>query len=518
MKIATRNIIRDIDKKSIEKYGIPGLVLMENAGRATADVIIAEYPYTQAAAVFAGGGNNAGDGFVIARQLISEGVQVTTYVAADPRKYKGDALTNYRALKKSGGEIVELKGNLRKYRTADIIVDALLGTGLEREVSGFYKKVIGFINSQPAPVISVDMPSGLDADTGQSLGAAVEADITVTYALPKVGTCVYPGVDYAGDVFLANITTPEVLEENIPLELLSPYDVVDIIPPRHEDTNKGTYGHLLILAGSPGKSGAATLASEGALRVGTGLVTVGVPSSLNPIMEQKTTEVMTEPLPETDLKTFGKLSVQRALELASEKRISALALGPGMSTTEEAGEFLFEIIKRTDKPMVIDADALTLISHYPEILKKAKVPIILTPHPGEMSRLTGLSIREIQGDRVGTALEFTRRYGVYLILKGARSVISTPGGQVSINTTGNPGMASGGTGDVLTGVVGGLLAQRLEPADACRLGAFVHGFAGDLVAEEIGEAGLTAGDLADALPEALSAIPESEEEPVIRIR
>ncbi len=518
MKIATRDIIREIDRKSIEKYGIPGLVLMENAGRATADVIIAEYPYTQAAAVFAGGGNNAGDGFVIARQLISEGVEVVTYVASDPKKYKGDALTNYRALKKSGGEIVELGGSLRKYRTADIIVDALFGTGLERKVTGFYKKVIEFINSQSAPVISVDLPSGLDADTGHPLGAAVEADITVTYALPKIGTSVYPGVDYAGDVFLANITTPEVLEEDISLELLTAYDVVDIIPPRHEDTNKGTYGHLLILAGSPGKSGAATLASEGALRVGTGLVTVGVPFSLNPIMEQKTTEVMTEPLPETDLKTFGKLSVQRALELASEKRISALALGPGMSTSDEAGEFLFQIIRRTDKPMVIDADGLTLISHEPEILKKAKAPIILTPHPGEMSRLTGLSISDIQGDRVKTALEFTRRYGVHLILKGARSVISTPEGEISINTTGNPGMASGGTGDVLTGVVGGLLAQRLEPAEACKLGTFVHGLSGDLVADEIGDAGLTAGDLADTLPEALSAIPEIEEEPVIRIR
>lgn len=518
MKIATRGIIRDIDKKSIEKYGIPGLVLMENAGRATADVIIAEYPYTQAAAVFAGGGNNAGDGFVIARQLISEGIEVVTYLASDPRKYKGDALTNYRALKKLGGEIVDLGGSLRKYRTADIIIDALLGTGIEREVTGFYKKVIEFINSQSAPVISVDLPSGLDADTGHPLGTAVEADITVTYALPKIGTSVYPGVDYAGDVFLANITTPEVLEKEIAYELLTAYDVVDLIPPRQEDSNKGTYGHLLILAGSPGKSGAAILASEGALRIGTGLVTVGVPSSLNPIMEQKTTEAMTEPLPETDLKTFGKLSVKRALELASEKRITALALGPGMSTTEEAGEFLFEIIKKTDKPMVIDADGLTLISHDPGILKKAKAPIILTPHPGEMSRLTDLSISEIQGDRVGTALEFTGRYGVYLILKGARTVICTPDGWISINTTGNPGMASGGTGDVLTGVVGGLLAQRLEPADACRLGAFVHGLAGDLVAEQIGEAGLTAGDLADTLPEALKEIPASEEEPVILIR
>ena len=516
MKIATRSIIREIDKKSIEKYGIPGLVLMENAGRATADVILAEYPYTQEAAVFAGGGNNGGDGFVVARQLISEGIQVITYVAADPRKYTGDALTNYRTLKTLGGEIVELGGSLRRYKAADIIVDALLGTGLEREVTGFYKKVIGFINSQSAPVISVDLPSGLDADTGHPLGASVEADITVTYALPKIGTSVYPGVDYAGDVYLANITTPDALEENIPYELLTAYDVLDFLPPRKADTHKGTYGHLLILAGSPGKSGAGALASLGALRVGTGLVTVGVPSGLNPVMEQKTTEVMTEPLPETDLGTFGSLSVKRALEIAADRK-TALAIGPGISTADDAAEFLFEIVKSADIPIVLDADALTLIGQNPSVLKKAKVPLILTPHPGEMARLSGLTTAQVQSDRIDVASEFSKHYGVYLILKGARSVISTPAGEISVNTTGNPGMASGGTGDVLTGVVGGLLAQGLQPADACKLGAFAHGAAGDLVADEIGEAGLTAGDLADTLPEALSAIPEIEE-PVIRIR
>lgn len=517
MKIATREIVREIDRKSIGKYGIPGIVLMENAGRATADVILSEYPYTQEAAVFAGGGNNAGDGFVIARQLISEGIDVVTYVASDPKKYKGDALTNFKALKKLGGEIVELGGSLRKFRTADIIIDALLGTGLERPVEGFYKKTIEFINNQPAPVIAVDLPSGLDSDTGHPLGAAVEADITVTYALPKIGTCVFPGADYAGDVFLVNITSPVELEENIPYELLTAYDVSDMLPERQEDTNKGTYGHLLILAGSPGKSGAATLASEGALRVGTGLVTACVPSSLNPVMEQKTTEVMTEPMPETDLGTFGKHSVQLALEMASEKRISALAVGPGMSTTDEAGEFLYEIIRRADRPIVLDADALTLISKNPDILKKAKAPLILTPHPGEMSRLTGLSIPEIQADRITAALEFSKRYGVYLILKGARSVIATPDGRASINTTGNPGMASGGTGDVLTGVVGGFLAQRLSPEDAAKLGAFVHGAAGDVIANEIGEAGLTAGDLAEALPEAISILPDIED-PIISVR
>jgi NAD(P)H-hydrate epimerase len=503
MKIATRGIIREIDRKSIQKYGIPGIVLMENAGRATADVILREYPYTEAAAVFAGGGNNAGDGFVIARQLISEGIDVTTYLASNPKKYEGDALTNYKALKNIGGAVVELGGSLRKYRTADIIIDALFG--------------IEFINAQSAPVIAVDLPSGLDADTGRPLGAAVAADVTVTYALPKIGTSIYPGVDYAGDIYLADITSPKILEDDIPYELLTADDVFDILLPRQADTHKGTYGHVFILSGSPGKSGAATLASTGALRVGTGLVTAGVPSSLNPVMEQKTTEAMTEPLPETDLGTFGAVSVMRAFEIISDK-ITAISIGPGISTTAEAGEFLFEIIKRSHVPMVIDADALTLIAHDPGILKKAAVPLVLTPHPGEMARLCGLTTSEVQEDRIGVSMDFSKRYGIYLVLKGARSVISTPDGEIYINTTGNPGMATGGTGDVLTGVIGGLLAQRLEPVDACLLGAFVHGAAGDLIAQEYGEAGLTAGDLAEALPQALSEIPEMEDTPVIRIR
>jgi hydroxyethylthiazole kinase-like uncharacterized protein yjeF len=517
MKIGTREIVREIDRKTIEELGVPSLVLMENAGRASADVLIDEFPFAEKVAVFAGGGNNGGDGFVVARHLMCQGIDVTTYLLSGQKKYSGDALTNLKALKGIGGEIVELGGSLRKYKQADVIVDALFGTGLDREVKGFYAKVIDYINTQDAPCLAIDLPSGIDANKGFPLGRAVKAEVTVTFALPKIGISIYPGLDYAGKIYVADITTPPFLESDIPYELLTHENVGALLKPRQANTHKGTYGHVLILAGSPGKSGAATLASEGALRVGTGLVTVAVPESLNPIMEVKTTEAMTEPVPENSLKTFGKLSVQRVREIMVNK-ITALAIGPGISTTEETREFLYEMIKTSDIPMVIDADGLTLIGEDPNILKKAKAPIVLTPHPGEMSRLTGTGIEEIQSDRVGVSLEFTKRYNVHLVLKGARSIVSTPEGKAYVNTTGNAGMASGGMGDVLTGIIGGFLAQRMSAEDAARLGVFVHGLAGDMASKERGEAGIIAGDLADHLPTILREIPYTDEEPAIRIR
>lgn len=509
-------MVREIDKLTTGKYGIPGLVLMENAGRATADVLLDNFAYAMKVAVFAGGGNNGGDGFVIARHLISEGLDVDTYTVSDPKKYRGDALTNYKALKNIGGNIIELNNSLRKYKQADVIVDALFGTGLDREVTGFYKKLIEFINSQGVPTIAVDIPSGLDSNSGHPLGTAVLADITVTFVLPKLGISIYPGVEYAGEIYVADIKTPKFLEDEIPYELLTSESVDGILAPRYEDTHKGTYGHLFILAGSPGKSGAAALSALGAQRSGTGLVTVGVPKSLNPIMEQKTTEAMTEPLPETDLETFGLVSIDRAIEISNEKK-TAIAIGPGISTSNETREFLYEIIRNSELPMVIDADALTLIGDNPDVLNEAKAPVILTPHPGEMSRLAGISTEEVQADRIGVTLNFSSRYHVYLVLKGARTIISTPEGELFINTTGNAGMASGGMGDVLTGIIGGFLAQRIDPADSCKLGVFAHGLAGDLVAEQSGEAGMIASDVANTLPNAIREIPKMDDHVITRI-
>lgn len=506
MKLATREIIREIDRISIEEHGIPGLILMENAGRAAADAVLTEFPEAKTVAIFAGGGNNGGDGFVIARHLISAGLGVTTYLVSNPDKYTGDALINLEALRKIGGELVELKdGGFSEYKGADVVIDALFGTGLDREVQGLYGNVIEFINSQPVPCVAVDLPSGLDANTGFPLGVAVKADVTVTFILPKIGLAVYPGMEYAGKVYVADITTPKFLEKDIPFEIVTYETARRILKPRHQDTHKGTYGHLFVIAGSAGKTGAAALAATGALRAGTGLVTVGVPKSVNPVMEQKLTEAMTEPLPETELGIFGKESVETALKIISDRK-TALAIGPGISTTPDTAEFLYEILKNSSIPVVADADGITLIANNLEILKEVRIPIVLTPHPGEMSRLIGKSTKDVQDDRIGVARDFSAMYNVYVLLKGARTVISTPDGRIFINPTGNPGMASGGMGDVLTGIIGGFLAQGYNPDDACVLGAFAHGLAGNLAAERKGEIGITAGDVADAVPEALREI------------
>ncbi len=365
--------------------------------------------------------------------------------------------------------------------------------------------MIDFINSQGVPTVSVDLPSGLDANTGQPLGTSVLADITVTFVLPKLGISIYPGVEYAGEIYVADIATPKSLEDDIPYELLLSESVDHILEPRYQDTHKGTYGHLFIVAGSPGKSGAATLSALGAQRTGTGLVTVGIPESLNPIMEQKTTEAMTEPLPETALQTFGEESVERVLEIIKDRK-TAVAIGPGISTTNETRQFLYEIIRSSEVPILVDADGLTLIGDNPKILNEAKAPVVLTPHPGEMARLAQISTDDVQADRIAVSLDFSSTYNVYLVLKGARSIISTPSGEIFINSTGNAGMASGGMGDVLTGIIGGLLAQRLDPADACKLGVFIHGLSGDIIAEEIGEVGIIASDVANTLPKAFKKL------------
>ncbi len=505
MKLATRETVREIDRISIEEYRIPGLILMENAGRAVARVAIQEFPQAKRVATFAGGGNNGGDGFVISRHLISEGLDVTTYLTSDSQNYKSDALTNLEALHKIGGKLIDIRNGFSEYQGADLIIDALFGTGLDRNVEGLYRDVIHFINSQSVPRIAVDIPSGLDANTGFPLGVSVKADITVTFAVPKIGLAIYPGVDYAGKVYVADITTPKLLEKDITSELIT-YDTVRrILKPRSQDTHKGTYGHLFILAGSPGKTGAATLAAQGALRTGTGLVTAGIPRSLNPIMAQKLTEAMTEPLPETESGTFGKESIEATLKTISSRK-TALAVGPGISTTQDTAEFLYETLKNCPVPIVADADGITLIAQNLQILKELKAPIVLTPHPGEMSRLIGRTGEDVQKNRIGVARDFSSMYNVYTVLKGARTVISTPDGRVFINPTGNAGMASGGMGDVLTGIIGGFLAQGYSPEDACVLGVFSHGLAGDFVARKRGEAGIIAGDVANSLPETLREI------------
>lgn len=511
MKLSTRQISREIDRRTIEEFGVPGVVLMENAGRAVASAILAEYPSARKMAVICGAGNNAGDGFVIARHLISSGNDVSVHIAQKKQRYKGDAKTNLDSLLEIGGDVRELEGKLPRIKDTDVIIDAIFGTGLDRDVGGFYERLIKFINRRSVPCVSVDIPSGLDADTGRPMGAAVRADMTVTFAPPKLGMWVYPGVDYAGKLCVADITIPKLLEEDIPFELLTFQKCRGLIRKREADSHKGTYGHLLVLAGSPGKSGAAVLCADAALRAGSGLVTLGVPESISPAVEEKTTEVMSVSLKSSKDGTFHPDAHEEVLRELEGKK-TALAVGPGISTSKSTGKFLEKVVTQCEVPAVLDADALNIISKNPEILRKTKVPAVITPHPGEMARLCGAGTKQVQSDRVGISTRFSEQYGCYVVLKGARTVVSTPGGEMFINPTGNSAMATAGTGDVLTGIIGGLAAQGYGSLQSCLLGVFLHGHAADLLLDETGAAGFTASEISRKIPASRNSVISSTEE------
>ncbi len=511
MKLSTKQLSREIDRDAIKRFGIPGIVLMENAGRSVASVILTQYPSAKKIAVICGAGNNAGDGFVIARHLISAGKEVVTYIVEPEDSYKEDAKTNLEALIRIGATVRQLHGKLPEINDAELLVDAIFGTGLRKEVEEFYAKLIQFINSSDVPRVSVDIPSGLDADTGKPRGLAVIADVTVTFAPAKLGAFIYPGVDYSGDVYVADITIPKTLEQSIPLELLTFRKCAGMIKKRTEDSHKGTYGHLLVLSGSPGKSGAAVLCAEAALRAGSGLVTLGVPESIASAVEEKTTEVMTLSLKASQNGAFHSEAYKEALLELNEKK-TALAIGCGISTHGNVSKFLEKVVEGCEVPVVFDADALNIISEKPSILTKTKTPAILTPHPGEMARLCKTGTKQVQDDRIGVSTGFSKEHGCYVVLKGARTVISTPEGKAFINPTGNSAMATAGTGDVLTGIIAGLLAQGYDPEHACLLGVFLHGHAADILLEKVGASGFTASEISGKIPDSKNSIASSKEE------
>jgi len=511
-KIATTAQMRELDRRTIAEHGIPGLVLMENAGRGAFAVIREQFPELGRVAVFCGKGNNGGDGLVIARHLKNAGIEVTAYLLARRAEVAGDAKTNLDAWVKLGGALKQVTAEkaLGTHRNAilhsDLLVDAILGTGLSAEVKGLHAAAIRLLNEaadqRGIPVVAVDIPSGLHSDTGQVMGAAVAADVTATFGLAKVGQLCYPGASLCGRLEVIDISIPAELTSPLPYHAVTAAGAAGLLRERPEDSHKGRNGHLLVLAGSPGKTGAAVMAGEAALRAGAGVVTLGVPAGLHDRFERKTLEVMTEPLPDTDRRTLGKSSVARARELLAGK--SALALGPGLSQSDEVAGFVKAVIKTCRVPLVIDADGLNAVAEEPKMLKAAQAPVIVTPHPGEMARLLKKSAAAVQADRLAAALALSKNYGVITVLKGAHTVTATPDGRAFINLSGNPGMASAGMGDALTGVIGALLGQGCEPLEAAVLGVFLHGSAGDLAAEEMGEVGIIASDLIARLPRAIA--------------
>jgi len=512
MNVVTGEVMQEIDRRAMEEHGISGLTLMENAGRGCADLIMAGFGTTPGlhAVIVAGKGNNGGDGFVIARHLQNGGWRVATFVLAGREEITGDARSNLHRLHDATVIFCPEQGGLERYHTvfrdADLIVDALLGTGLKSEVGGKYAEAVEMINAAAKPVVAVDIPSGIDAGTGKVLGTAVRAAMTVTFALPKLGHVLYPGADHAGRLHVVDIGIPPELLEGVPaVEFLDAAAARSLIRPRDRSAHKGEFGHSFIVAGSRGKTGAAAMAANSAVRAGAGLVTLAVPESLNHILEVKTTEAMTLPLADEGMGCLPA-RVKTAVVKGAERK-DALALGPGLSWNPETARLVRELVEELDLPTVVDADGLNALSDDLSVLtRKKSSSFILTPHPGEMARLTGMTAGEVEADRIGSARRFAAAHQVVLVLKGARTVIASPEGRVAINGSGNPGMASGGMGDVLTGILVALLGQGYDPFTAGKLGVFLHGFAGDIVAAEKGEIGMSAVDVQERIPSACKAL------------
>ncbi len=507
MRLCSAKEMAAVDQHAINELGVPGAVLMENAGRACCDQFEQAFGslFPGPVLVMAGKGNNGGDGYVMARVLADRGWRVETLVLGSEAAISGDArimldILNALALPVDFiADSEQLRGDFAR-TDWPIIVDAVFGTGLNSAVRGLQREAIRLINASAAAVFAVDIPSGVDGSSGRVLGLAVDAELTVTFDHAKIGHGSRPGADCVGQLKVVDIGIPRQLRPQLSsrVRLLDEADARALLPTRATDGHKGSFGHLLVVAGSPGKTGAAALAGNCAARSGCGLVTVATPAAVHDIIEVKLTEAMSCPLADQDgLLSFAARPQLEALLSGRQ----AVAVGPGLGQSAELARLLGWLIGHVRVPLVIDADGLNLLAGQLELLQQPdRAPLVLTPHPGEMSRLCGLSVAEIEANRFECAAAFAAQYNVVLLLKGARTVIAAADGRVDINTTGNDGLAAGGSGDVLTGLIGGLLAQGMDAFAAASLGAWLHGRAAELIAETSGTAGMIATDLISHLP------------------
>ena len=520
MRILNAAQMREADRCTIDDVGISSLVLMENAGRQVVAAIEAAYEsqLDERIGILCGKGNNGGDGFVVARTLIQRGVDATVFVIGTVADVRGDARTNLDILGRLGVPVVEVADeqtwelHFSEISQCSLLVDAMFGTGLTSALAGMMETVVADINAAGIPVVSIDLPSGMSADTPHLVGDCIEASMTVTLAAPKLPLVLPPGEPYAGDVVIADIgIPPDVLEglEGPRIDLLTPEHVRGLIEPRAAESHKGDFGRVTIVAGSRGKSGAAHLAAVGALRSGAGLVTVATPAACQPILASMTPEVMTEALAESSDGTV----VGAALETVLALQHDVIACGPGLGRGPAVAEFVRGLLDRAAVPLVLDADALTVLADDPTALEgRDERVVIITPHPGEMARLIGVSVDEVQANRRQVAADFAATRRVYVVLKGHRTIIATPEGRVFINPTGNAGMATGGTGDVLTGMIAAWLAQLLDAEAACQLAVFLHGAAGDLAEHRQGAAAVIATDVVMCLALALKELAGGEKD------
>lgn len=509
MKLATAQQMRNIDREAEEVYNIPGILLMENAGIKVASHVFGEdSSCSKKICIICGKGNNGGDGFTAARHIYLKNKNVTVYLIGSCDRLKGDALVNYTIADKMGIPIKSITGRdglhelKNDVKSSDIVVDALLGTGTRGMVSGLYMDVINIINEYSSYVISVDIPSGVDADSGQILGAGVKANMTVTFVLPKLGLFSYPGANLAGNVVVEDISAPADLadKQDIHTWVLSCNDIGRFFPMRDRNSNKGNFGRVFIVAGSMGMMGAAAMCTLSALRCGAGLVEVGVPSCIQSQLAPLVMESMVTPLCDKDgsISRLAEDDIIRSIE-----KSSSFAIGPGLSQGSDLLHILGRIIRESKVPGVIDADGLNLLSQNIDMLYSLNCPLVLTPHPGEMARLIKKDAAYVQNNRIECAREFSIKYKVVTVLKGAGTVIASPGGDVFVNATGNAGMAKGGSGDVLTGMIASLMAQGIDPFEAAKAAVYIHGLAGDISCRDKGEYGMKAGDIIENIPYAI---------------
>ena len=511
MRVLNTQQMREADRRTIDEIGIPSIVLMENAGRqavAAMEAAFEDLPTTHVGVV-CGRGNNGGDGFVVARTLVQRGVETSVFLLGSVADVRGDARTNLEVLGRIGLTVVEITNaqewelHFSEISRCELIVDAILGTGFHGQLSGLLETVVADLNGLGVPIVAIDLPTGVSADSPDVEGEAIEASMTVTLGAPKIPLVLPPADSHSGDLVIADIGIPIPVLDDVEgpyLELLTRERMRELVPARAADSHKGDFGRVLVIAGSIGRSGAAHLAAIGALRSGAGLVTVATPRSCLPIVAAMAPEYMTEGLEETAAGTVDYAALDRVLDFNAD----IIAVGPGLGQSPGTAAFVHGLLERVGVPLILDADALNAFSGDPErLVGRDGVDVVITPHPGEMGRLLNLSVEAVQHDRLRHATEFAANHRVHVVLKGHRTVIATPENRAFINLTGNAGMATGGTGDLLTGMIAAWFGQLLDAEAACKLAVYLHGTAGDLAEADEGEVSLVAGDVAARLGDAV---------------
>ena len=517
MKVATVDEVRRYDRLAEETYGIDDLLLMENAGNAAYYVILKEVGVRDRYfTVVAGHGNNGGDALVVARKLHSSNARVEAFIIGDPEKFRGPGRKNFEITEKLGiikgivRDENDLKVLKRSLSMCDVIIDGVFGTGLSREVGGIYKRVVEEINSSGKKVLSIDIPSGIGGNDGRLYGVAVRATYTVTYGLPKLGNLLYPGYGFNGKLYISRISYPPQLSE--PDEVRVEINEPPPLPERVEWGHKGSFGKVLVVAGARNYYGAPYYSSLSFLKAGGGYSRLAAPASIIPYIASKASEVVYIPLKETEDGSIAKENHELILNIIRNYGIDIVIAGPGTSLNPETQVLIRELAESVNKPLIIDGDGLTAVSKDPQVLAGRKAPTILTPHPGELSRLIGWDVKEILDKKLEALREALSKYGAYTLLKGAHTLIGYPDGRIYINLTGNSGMATAGSGDVLTGTIAAMYGLGYRLGDAVRAGVLIHGLAGDIAAHELGKDGMTATDILNYLPKAVKLWRENREE------